>query len=128
MSFGLLLIIILAVTVSLVWMYFVNIYEVKYVPSEELLVADDSSQLNIDVVPVNSFGNRALFRNVEADFFIEEGEELIDILSDRSETSRFTIKSKNTEGEVVILVKCKKSYLPVKIVIPIYVKNEDNYL
>jgi hypothetical protein len=109
-------------------MYFINIYEVKYIPSGELLIADNSSLLNIDVVPINSFGKRALFRNVEADFFIEEGEELVDILSDRSETSRFTIRSKTMEGEVVILVKCKKSYLPVKIVIPIYVKNEENYL
>jgi hypothetical protein len=128
MSIGLLVIILSATAVTLVWMYFINIYEVKYIPSEELLIADNSSLLNIDVVPINSFGKRAILRNVEADFFIEEGEELVDIMSDRSETNRFTIRSKNIEGEVVILVKCKKSYLPVKIVIPIYVKNEENYL
>jgi hypothetical protein len=128
MSIGLLLVILLTVTISLVWMYFINIYEVKYIQSEEILIADESSLVNIDVLPLNSFGNKALFRTAEADFYIEEGGHLIDILSERSKTSRLTIRSKNREGEVVILIKSKKSYLPVKIVIPVKVKNEENYL
>lgn len=124
------LVLLLSTTVigTIVWSYFINIYEVKYVSSEELLIADNNSILNIDVVPVNSLGKRALFRSAEANFYIEEGGDLIDILSDKMNTCRFTIKSKATEGEVVIMIKCQKSFLPVKMVIPIHAKNEDDYL
>ena len=125
-SLGLLFSII--VIVSLVWAYFINIYEVKYVSSEEVLIADNNSVLNIYVVPVNSFGNKALFRSAKASFYIEEGEHLIDILSDKMETDRLTIKSRKSVGEVVIVIKSQKSYLPIKLVIPIHAKNKDNYL
>ena len=116
------------VIVSLLWAYFINIYEVKYISSEQLLIADNNSILIIDVIPVNSLGNKALFRTARANFYIEEGEHLIDILSDKMETDRFTIRSRKTEGDVVILIKSTKSYLPVKLMIPILAKNKDNYL
>lgn len=128
MAISLVLLFSIIVIVSLIWAYFINIYEVKYVSSEELLIADNHSVLNIDVVPVNSFGNKALFRSAEANFYIEEGEHLIDILSDKMATGRLTIRSKKAEGEVVILIKSQKSYLPIKLVIPIRAKNKDNYL
>ena len=113
---------------SLVWMYFINIYEVKYVTSNEILFADNISQLSIDVIPINSFGNRAFLRSAEADFYIEKGSHLIDILSDKRSTGRFTIRARKGEGKVVILIKCKKAYLPVKVEIPVCVKNKNNYL
>jgi hypothetical protein len=128
MVISLVLLASISVIGSLIWAYFINIYEVKYVSSEELLIADNSSILNIDVVPINSLGNKALFRSAEANFYIEEGEHLIDILSDEMKTDRFTIRSKMAEGVVVILIKCQKSYLPTKLVIPIRIKNKDNYL
>ena len=128
MSLVIILIVAGTAIVSMLWMYFINIYEVKYVASSELLYADNSSQLSIDVIPINSFGNRALFRSIVADFHIEEGKDLIDILSDKSNTNRFTIRSRKSEGEVVILIKCEKAYLPVKVEIPVRVKNKDNYL
>jgi hypothetical protein len=113
---------------SLVWMYFINIYEVKYVTSNEILFADNNSRLSIDVVPINAFGQRALLRSVEADFYIEKGSHLIDIISDKRSTERFTIKSRKEQGKVVVLIKCDKAYLPVKVEIPVCVKNRENSL
>lgn len=112
---------------SLVWMYLINIYEVKFVPSNKSLVADEASVINIDVIPLNSFGDKALFRSIKADFYIESGSELIEIISSEKDTESFTIKSKNSEGEVVILIKCKMSLIPIKIHIPIISKNIENY-
>jgi hypothetical protein len=121
-------IVLIFVFVSLAWMYLISIYELKYVPSSPSLVTGGNSELSIDVIPLNSFGKKALFRTAQADFFVEEGEDLIDILSASRNTARFKIRSRESEGEVVILIKSKKSLLPIKIVIPIYQKNKDNYL
>ncbi|MBU0560681.1 MAG: hypothetical protein KJ799_01940 [Bacteroidetes bacterium] len=111
----------------LLWLYVINIYEVKINLSSNSLIADDNSTITVEVVPLNSFGKRALGRVSKADFFIEEGHELVEILSGERNSQTLKLRAKSQPGRVIILIKSEDSLLPAKIVIPVEKNKKENY-
>jgi hypothetical protein len=85
-----------------VWFYLFNIYEVKIsvIPESKILKSNDRIEINI--IPLNSFGTKALWRSVNADYEIIEGEDLVNMK--RISESAIEISSKGPKGNVVVLV------------------------
>ena len=100
--------------------YFINIYEVTVSSKPEALYADNQSEVVISVVPLNSFGWRALFRTASAEFVIKEGLPLVEIIKIDKVNGRLILKAKSEKGKVVIEIKSPFSLLPTIIEIPVY--------
>ncbi len=86
----------------------------------EALYADNQSEVVISVVPLNSFGWRALFRTASAEFVIKEGLPLVEIIKIDKVNGRLILKAKSEKGKVVIEIKSPFSLLPTIIEIPVY--------
>jgi len=99
--------------------YIFSIYEVEYKISSRILYLYSDSKIEIEAVPVNSFGFRAPFRNSYTKFSIIEGKDLIEIAENNYKKGKLIIKSKNEPGTVVIRVKSKFSLLPTEFEIKI---------
>lgn len=101
---------ILIVLFSYFFLY--NIYgdEIRKTPSE--LFAEQTSQMKIEVVPVNAFGWRALFRKSNSHFYIIEGNNLIEIISKDEVNGQIKIRSNGNPGKVGIKIKSEHSLLP----------------
>jgi len=91
----------LAMTAIFVWFFFINIYEIKLTSSAEHSLNDEKI-IEIQIIPLNSFGRKAWFRTVNGNFEIEKGIELIEILTSLEDTDKIKFKSKNKAGQVVI--------------------------
>ena len=100
--------------------YFINIYEVIVSSEPEALYADNQSEVVISVVPLNSFGWRALFRTASAEFVIKEGLPLVEIIKIDKVNGRLILKAKSEKGKVVVEIKSPFSLLPTIIEIPVY--------
>jgi len=101
------------------YFFLYNIYgsEVRKLP--QYLYADTSSEMTIEVVPINALGKKAWFRKSSATFAIVEGLELIEIIEYRTEIGYLKIRSKGKVGLVGIKIKSEHSLLPEYIEIEI---------
>ena len=113
-------IILFLVLIFLCYHYLINIYEVRVITEPEALYADNQSTVVVSVVPLNSFGWRALFRTASAEFVIKEGLPLVEIIKIDKSNGRLILKAKSAKGKVVIEVKSPFSLLPTIIEIPVY--------
>ena len=103
--------IVLILIILFSYFFLFNIYgdEIRKSPSE--LFADPTSQMKIEVVPVNAFGWRALFRKSNSHFYIIEGNNLIEILSQDEKNGQMIIRSNGKPGKVGIKIKSEHSLL-----------------
>lgn len=108
-----------AVVILLLHNYVFSIYETDFRLSNEVLYADNMSTIKIVAVPINGLGVRAPFRKVPTVFSIEEGEQLIDVVSKDENSGIMVIKARLSPGKVIIRAKAKYSLLPSVFEIPI---------
>jgi hypothetical protein len=99
--------------------YIFSIYEITYKVIPDKLYADDTSSLIIEVVPVNSFGFKAPFRNPYAEFTFSEGRDLIEIIFQDNAQGILKLRAKGKSGKVSVTIKSKFSLLPSTIEIVI---------
>jgi len=99
--------------------YIFSIYETKILVDKPELYADGSSELVIAAVPINSLGFKPPFRQSYTKFAVEEGKELIDIVSLDETGGTIKIKAKFATGKVVIKVTPKYAMFPTKVEIAI---------
>lgn len=101
------------------YFFLYNIYgsEVRRYPKD--LFADISSEMKMEVIPVNALGKKAWFRNSSATFEFVEGLELIEIIERNEESGFIKIRSKGVAGLVGIKIKSEHSLLPEYIEIEI---------
>lgn len=101
------------------YFFLYNIYgsEVRCFPKN--LYADTSSEITIEVFPINALGKKAWFRKSSAVFEIVEGIDLIEIIEYKKEPGFLKIRSKGKVGLVGIKIKSEHSLLPEYIEIEI---------
>lgn len=106
------LLIVLSIIILFTYFFLYNIYgdEIRKSPPE--LFADPTLQMKIEVVPVNTFGCRALFRKSNSHFFIIEGNDLIELISTDNDNGILIIQSNGKPGKVGIKIKSQYSLLP----------------
>ncbi len=112
-------IIFLLLSIILSYYFLYNIYgdEIRKEPAN--LYADFSSNMKIEVIPVNALGWKALLRNSSAKFEVIEGMDLIDIIDKNEAKGILTIRSKGKTGIVGIKIKSEYSLFPEYIEIEI---------
>jgi hypothetical protein len=98
-----------------VYHYIFSIYEVIYKITPDKLYADNSSTIVIEAIPLNSFGWKAPFRKSPSAFTLNEGKDLIDILSLDNHSGVLKLKAKDKSGKVSITIKSIYSLLPSTI-------------
>ena len=108
-----------AVVILLLHNYVFSIYETDFRLSSEVLYADNMSTIKIVAVPINGLGVRAPFRKVPTVFSIEEGAQLIDVISKDENAGIMVIRARLSPGKVIIRAKAKYSLLPSVFEIPI---------
>jgi hypothetical protein len=113
-------IILFLVLIFLCYHYLINIYEVRVITEPEALYADNQSTVVVSVVPLNSFGWKALFRTVTAEFEIKEGASLVETVKVDTKNGKLFLRAKDETGKVTILVKSEYSLLPTIVEIPVY--------
>lgn len=124
--FGLYIILIISVSILFfVWLYLINIYEVKVETSVESILIPDNNSIYVSVIPLNSFGHRALFRNIKASFIVEEGKELIEKIIVNEDSNQIHIETKSLPGKIELLIKTEKGLFPTQIQIPILYKSSN---
>lgn len=109
-SFSLIIIVCIFI---FIWFYLFNIYEVKIHVVPESRILKSNEKIEIKVIPLNSFGTHAFFRNISAKFEILNGSELITIKY-ISESS-IAIISKGEHGSAEILVTPSIGLFPTKV-------------
>ena len=112
---------LIAVFVLLLGGYFFlfNIYGSEVKRSAKNLYADNSSEITIEVFPINALGKKAWFRKSSATFEIVQGLELIEIIECNEESGIIKIRSKGEAGIIGIKIKSEHSLLPEYIEIEI---------
>jgi len=112
---------IISVFILLLGGYFFlyNIYGSEVKRSAQNLYADTSSEITIEVFPINALGKKAWFRKSSATFKIVEGLELIEIIERNDESGFIKIRSKGKAGLVGIKIKSEHSLFPEYIEIEI---------
>lgn len=95
------------------WFYLINIYEVKILVSSNSLSLNPKSKIEIRAIPLNSFGSKALFRNMPAKFKVINGEGLIRI--ENSSQGSISIYSQGKVGVAEILVTPAIGLFPSKV-------------
>lgn len=115
----LLIITLLLLSALFVWLYLFNIYEVKVSVSPKYLLVDDKSNIELRVIPLNSFGHKAISREVKAKFTVEKGKEIIENFIVNNDSNKALIKSNGKMGNIVILVEANHGLFPTRIEIPI---------
>ncbi len=118
-KFSFLLITLFLLLLILTYNYLIKIYEVKVELKQKNLYIDINSTIEIQVIPINALGFKALFRSTISSFEIVEGEELIQIIDSDSKESKLTLKSRGKEGKVGIKVFSEHSLFPQYIEISI---------
>ena len=101
------------------YFFLFNIYGSEVKRSAQNLYADTSSEITIEVFPINALGKKAWFRKSSATFEIIEGLELIEIIERNEESGFMKIRSKGVAGLVGIKIKSEHSFLPEYIEIEI---------
>ena len=98
-----------------VYQYLIKIYEATLKVEPQNLFADNQSIVTISVIPVNSFGWKALFRSSPAEFEITEGSKLVEVKFLDKENGKLILKAKSETGKVVVRIKSKYSLLPMEV-------------
>jgi hypothetical protein len=111
--------IILIIIILFSYFFLYNIYGDEIRKSPPKLFADSTLQMKIEVVPVNAFGWRALYRKSNSHFFIIEGNDLIELISIDNVNGLLIIQSNGKPGKVGIKIKSQYSLLPAYIEISI---------
>ena len=101
------------------YFFLYNIYGSEVRRTPENLFAQTSSEMKIEVIPINAMGKKAWFRKSSADFEIVEGMDLIEITEYNKESGFMKIRSKGKTGLVGIKIKSRHSLLPEYIEIEI---------
>ena len=101
------------------YFFLYNIYGSEVKRSVQNLYADTSSEITIEVIPINALGKKAWFRKSSATFKIVEGLELIEIIERNEESGFIKIRSRGKVGLVGIKIKSEHSLLPEYIEIEI---------
>jgi len=101
------------------YFFLFNIYGSEVKRSAKNLYADTSSEITIEVIPINALGKKAWFRKSSVTFEIVEGLELIEIIERNEESGFIKIRSKGEAGLVGIKIKSQHSLLPEYIEIEI---------
>lgn len=101
------------------YFFLYNIYGSEVIRKPQNLYADHSSEMIIEVVPVNALGKKAWFRSSSASFEIIEGLGLIEIIEYNKKSGFIKIRSKGKIGVVGIKIKSEHSLLPEYIEIEI---------
>ncbi len=112
-----LVVIVTAKILIFAWFYLFNIYEVKISVNPNSLKLNSDSKIEIEAIPLNSFGTKALFRNISAKFDVQSGAELVTV--EHNSKSSVSVYSKGIVGNVVILVTPSIGMFPSKIKIEI---------
>ncbi|RPI69629.1 MAG: hypothetical protein EHM47_13320, partial [Ignavibacteriales bacterium] len=94
---------LLIILTFLFYQYFIKIYEATVNVEPKSLFADNQSLLTITVIPLNGFGQEALFRNSPAEFQITEGSSLVEVILLHEAEGKLILKSKSETGKVVII-------------------------
>ncbi len=117
------ILIYLSITVSIVllggYFFLYNIYGSEVRCSPQNLYADISSEMIIEVIPINALGKKAWFRNSSVTFELIEGVNLVDVIDYYKESGLIKIRSKGKTGLVGIKIKSEHSLLPEYIEIEI---------
>lgn len=112
-----LVLLFLAMGVIFVWFYLLNIYEVKISVNPKTLNQDINSRMEIEAIPLNSFGTRARLRNITANYEILSGENLIRI--EKKTENLIIVYSKGNVGNAEILITPSIGMFPSRIEIEI---------
>jgi len=112
---------IITVFVLLLGGYFFlfNIYGSEVKRSAQNLYADTSSEITIEVFPINALGKKAWFRKSSATFELIEGVNLVDVIEYDKESGFLKIRSRGKVGLVGIKIKSEHSLLPEYVEIEI---------
>jgi hypothetical protein len=81
-----------------------------------VLRASHNSQLEITIFRANMLGLKVPFSNVDVRFVIQEGANLVELVSESSEGS-VTVRSKGIEGEAIVGIYSLKSGVEIKRVL-----------
>lgn len=103
-----------------VYNYLINIYEVIYKITPDVLYADGHSEITISVIPLNSLGWKALFREADTDYVITEGVDLVKITKYDKSKGIIKLKVGNQPGVVNITAKSSYALLPTPVSFQIY--------
>jgi hypothetical protein len=101
------------------YFFLFNIYGSEVKRSAQNLYADTSSEITIEVFPINALGKKAWFRKSSATFELIEGVNLVDVIEYDKESGFLKIRSKGEAGLVGIKIKSEHSLLPEYIEIEI---------
>lgn len=103
----------------LLWQYVFLIYEVKIELTSNRIKLSENNTVTLIAFPLNSMGKKIPLRDVEINFEIVEGEELVDplVLNDAERKAVFTPQGKI--GTVRIIVDCKYSLSSTKLILEI---------
>jgi len=112
---------IISVFILLLGGYFFlyNIYGSEVKRSAQNLYADSSSEITIEVFPINALGKKAWFRKSSATFELIEGVNLVEAIEYDKESGFLKIRSKGKVGLVGIKIKSEHSLLPEYVEIEI---------
>lgn len=100
------------------WLFYISIYEVKIHLSKDELFAGKDSSLEIKISAINSMGSKALFRSEQGQLIVDNGNELVSIISSQ-QNDFFKIISRGKSGQVTLKLVTEHSLFPTKIKIPI---------
>jgi hypothetical protein len=95
------------------WFYLFNIYEVKISVNPKVLSSNSYSEISVKAIALNSFGTKALFRNISAKFSIVSGSNLVSVV--KQYPDEIVLKSKGKVGVVEIVVTPEYGLFPSKI-------------
>ncbi len=101
------------------YFFLYNIYGSEVKRSAQNLYADTSSEITIEVFPINALGKKAWFRKSSATFELIEGVNLVDVIEYDKESGFLKIRSRGKVGLVGIKIKSEHSLLPEYIEIEI---------
>lgn len=99
------------------WFYLLNIYETRISVNPKSLTTNLNSKVVVKVVPLNSFGKRALLRNISARFEIISGASLVNVVEGNAD--KIILQSIGQLGKIEILVTPMIGLFPSKIEIEI---------
>ena len=100
--------------------YLFHIYEIDYRVIPKNLYADYKSEVTIEVIPLNSLGFRAPFRDPKASIIIEEGNSLVQVAGYSDDKSSITLRALGETGIVTIRIKSEYAIFPSLIEIKIF--------
>jgi len=101
------------------WNFVFSVYEVRYDTSSTTLYADGTSEFTLSCVPINALGFAAPFKSSYTTFSLQEGAELVEIVSSNNDSGQIKLRAKSTPGMVTLLVKSELSLLPTSFQINI---------